>query len=64
MRKARELELKYLRDLGVCEKIDEKEAVAQNRLTPVDSEWVDTDKAFEEQPHANQITNVCERIQK
>ena len=32
VRKDRELELKYVRDLGV---------------TPVDTKWVDTDKAFE-----------------
>ena len=30
-RKARELELKYLRDLGVYEKVDEKEAVGEVR---------------------------------
>ena len=50
MRKARELELKYLRDLGVYEKIDENEAVAQYRITPVDTKSVDTDKAFEGSP--------------
>ena len=31
VRKARELELKYLRDLGVYEKVDEKEAVTKVR---------------------------------
>ena len=31
VRKARELELKYLRDLGVYEKVDEKEAVGKVR---------------------------------
>ena len=31
VRKARELELKYLRDLGVYEKVGEKEAVAKYR---------------------------------
>ena len=50
MRKARELELKYLRDLGVYEKVDEKEAVAKYGITPVDTQWVDTDKAFEGEP--------------
>ena len=50
MRKARELELKYLRDLGVYEKIDENEAAAQYRITPVDTKSVDTDKAFEGEP--------------
>ena len=51
VRKAREMELlKYLRDLRVCEKSDEKEAVAKYGITPVDTKWVDTDKAFEEEP--------------
>ena len=50
VRKARELELKYLRDLGVYEKIDEKEAVATYKITPVDTKWIDTDKAFEGEP--------------
>ena len=47
MREARELELKYLRDLGVYEKVDEKEAVEKYGITPVDTKWVDTDTAFE-----------------
>ena len=50
VRKARELELKYLRDLGVYQKVDEKEAVEKYGLTPVDTKWVDTDKAFEGEP--------------
>ena len=50
VRKARELELKYLRDLGVYEKVDEKEAVAKYGITPVDTKWIDTDKAFEGSP--------------
>ena len=50
MREARELELKYLRDLGVYEKVDEKEAVEECGTTPVDTKWVDTDNAFEEEP--------------
>ena len=50
VRKARELELKYLRDLGVYEKVDEKEAVEKYGVTPVDTKWVDTDKAFEGEP--------------
>ena len=49
VRKARELELKYLHDLGVYEKVDEKEAVAKYGITPVD-ELVDTNKAFETGP--------------
>ena len=48
--KARELELKCLRDLGVYEKVDQKEAAAKYGITPVDTEWVDTDKAFEGEP--------------
>ena len=47
VRKARELELKYLRDLGVHEKVDEKEAVEKYGVTPIDTKWIDTDKAFE-----------------
>ena len=50
VRKARERELKYLRDLGVYEKVDENEAGAQYQVTPVDRKWVDTDKAFEGEP--------------
>ena len=50
VRKARELELKYLRDLGVYEKVDEKEAIEKYGITPVDTKWVDTDKAFEGEP--------------
>ena len=46
-------ELKYLRDLGVYEKVDEKEAVAKCGITPVDTKWVDTDKAFEGGAHAD-----------
>ena len=49
VRKACEVELKYLRDLEVYEEIDENEAVAQYKITPVDAKWVDTDKAFEEE---------------
>ena len=37
VRKARELELKYWRDLGVYEKVNEKEAVANYEITPVDT---------------------------
>ena len=48
--KARELELKCLRDVGVYETVDEKEAVAKFGITPVDTKWFDTDKAFEAEP--------------
>ena len=64
VRKARELELKYLRDLGVYEKVDEREAIAQFQVTPVDTKWMDTNKAFDGGARANQITNCCKRIQK
>ena len=47
VRKARKLELKYLRDLGVYEKVDEKEAIEKYGITPIDTKWIDTDKAFE-----------------
>ena len=50
VRKARELELKYLRDLGVYEKVDEKEVVAKYGITPLDTKWVDTDEPFEVSP--------------
>ena len=42
--------MKYLRDLGVYEKVDEKAAVAKYGITPLETKWVDTDKAFEEEP--------------
>ena len=32
------------------EKVDEKEAVAKYGITPVDTKWIDTDKAFEGEP--------------
>ena len=64
VREARELELKYLRALGVYEKVDEKEAVEKYGITPVDTKWVDPDKAFEGEANANLVTNVCERVQK
>ena len=34
----------------MCEKVDEKEAVAKYGITPVDTKWVDTNKAFEGEP--------------
>ena len=50
VKQARERELKYLRELGVYEKVDERAAVAKYNVTPGDTTWVDTDKAFEEEP--------------
>ena len=50
VKQAREKELKYLRELGVFEKVDERTAVAKCNVAPVDTKWVDTDKAFEAEP--------------
>ena len=50
VRRAREQELKYLRDFGVYEEVDEREAIAHYQVTPVDTKWIDTNKAFEEEP--------------
>ena len=50
VRKAREQELKYLRDHRVYEKVDEREATAQYQVTPVDTMWIDTNKPFEGEP--------------
>ena len=36
-----------MRDLGLFEKVYEKEMVTKYGITPVDTKWVDTDKAFE-----------------
>ena len=50
VRHAREQELTCLRGLGVYEKVDEREAIVQYQVTPVDSTLIDTNKAFEEEP--------------
>ena len=50
MKEAREKELKYLCELGVYEKVDERAAVGKYNVTPLDTKWVDTDKAFEVEP--------------
>ena len=63
VRKARELELKYLRDLGVYVKIDLNEAVVENGITPVDTQWVDTDKAFEGEPMQIRSRSVARDFQ-
>ena len=63
VREARELEVKYLRDLGVHRKVDEKEAVEKYGITPVDTNgWAQTKRS--RGANANQISNVCERVQK
>ena len=45
-------------------KVDDKEAVAKYGITPVDTKWIDTDKAFEGGAHADQIANVCVKSSK
>ena len=50
MTEALEKELMYLRELGVYEKVDERAAVTKCNFTPVDTKWVDIDKAFEGEP--------------
>ena len=62
VRRAREQELKYLRDLGVYEEVDEREAIAHYQVTPVDTKWIDTNKAFEEEPMQDPTTNRRKRI--
>ena len=47
VRQSREQELKYLRDFGVYEKVDERDAIARYQVTPVDTRWTDTNQAFE-----------------
>ena len=42
--KGGEKELKYLRELGVYEKVDERTAVAKYNVTPVGTKWVDIDQ--------------------
>ena len=37
VKEAREKELKYLRELGVYEKVDERAAVAKYNVTPIDT---------------------------
>ena len=50
VRNAREQELKYMRDFGMYDKVDEREAFVQHQVTPVDTKWIDTNKAFEGSP--------------
>ena len=52
VRNAREQELKYMRDFGMYDKVDEREALhnVQHQVTPVDTKWIDTNKAFEGEP--------------
>ena len=62
VKEGREKELKCLRELGVYGKVDERAAVAKYTVTPVDTKWVDTDKAFEGGADADPFTNCCQRI--
>ena len=50
MKEAPEKELMHLRGLGAYEKVDELVALAKCNFTPVDTKWVDIDKAFEVEP--------------
>ena len=51
VKEAHEKELKYLRELGVYEKVDERAAVEKNlNITSGDTTWVDTDTAFQGEP--------------
>ena len=45
------------------EKVDEKEAVEKCGITPVDTKWVDTDKALEEEPMQIR-SRICARESK
>ena len=42
--------MKYLRDLGVYERVEERETTAQYQVTPVDLKWIDTNKASQRKP--------------
>ena len=53
---AREQASKYLRDLGMHEKADERDAVARYQVTPVDAKRILTNIAFERVGHVNWVT--------
>ena len=61
LKQAREQELKYLRGLGVYEKVDEHAAVAKYNVTPIDTTWVDTDKAFEGEEPMQILSRIVAR---
>ena len=63
MKEARQKKLKYLRELGVYEKVDYRAAVAKYNVTPVDTKWVDIDKAFEEpmQIRSRLVAKECKK---
>ena len=60
--KARAQELKFLLELRVHEKVDEREAIAQYQLTPVDTKKIDTEKAFKGSPCKSDQKYCFERI--
>ena len=45
------------------EKVDDRAATAQYKVTPVDAKWVDTDNAFEEEPMQNRSRIVARDIE-
>ena len=49
---------------GKYEEVDERTAIAKFGVTtPVDTKWIDTDKAFEGGACADKVTNYCTRMQ-
>ena len=50
VRQAREHELKHLRDFGVFEKVDEREAIAKYQIPPVDTNGTGTQSVREGSP--------------
>ena len=49
VRQAGEQELKYVRDLGVYEKVDVREPIEKYQVAPADTKWIDTNEASEEE---------------
>ena len=48
----------------MCDKVDEHAAVAKYNVTPIDTKWVGTDTAFQEEPlHIHPFTTCCRRVQ-
>ena len=63
VRQARDQEVKYLPDLVVYEKVDERDAIARSQVTPGDTNWIDPDTAHEEGAHSNQVTTRGTRVE-
>ena len=55
--------MKYLPDLVVYEKVDERDAIARSQVTPGDTNWIDPDTAHEEGAHSNQVTTRGTRVE-